>query len=155
MSTDPSPTSTDPSTSCTFSRKARVGPPECNEGGSGDGGAGSDVTGSGSSVTGSGSSAPLAKTFQVTDIPRAPGPWGPGSYPTIAPDRLEGGLGTGPERPKIREEAARRAAGTPSHPDPARPIEPRGPFLYARPGAGRGHVAWYTLWYTPYPPQGG
>ena len=34
-----------------------------------------------------GRSAPITQTFQVTDIPGAQGAPGPGSYPTIAPDR--------------------------------------------------------------------
>ena len=74
-------------------------------------------------------SAPSTQTFQVTDIQAALGQPGPGSYPTIGPDPLEGDPATGPERPKIREREGSFAARPPTHPYPARPVEPRGPLL--------------------------
>ena len=73
-------------------------------------------------------SAPLSKTFQVTDIPGAPGAPGPGSYPTITPDGPGAIRVTGLDRPKIREPEGRMALGAMLHPDPREAIEPRGPF---------------------------
>ena len=76
-----------------------------------------------------GGSAPWIQTFQVTDIQEGPGPPGPGSYPTIGLDPPWADPATGPERPKIQEPRGARRPATHLHPDPARPLEPRGPFL--------------------------
>ena len=54
-----------------------------------------------------------------------------------------GDPGTGPERPKIQEPCGRMAPAPPAHPIPARPPEPRGPFLR---GAGWWGVVYRVVW---------